>query len=434
MRTPSLQRAARRSALVVFLVISTVVASFVYLNMRAQLESDLVTLLEVRRVAAERIVVEADGDPARVALRLSELGVPATIVLPDGSELSGSPIPEDGLRASVPFPTAGVRLEVGVSPDGAQRILLRLLVLLSTGFLVTFSLALLLLNRAVEVSLRPLGEMSGTARRIAAGDRDERLRPDDGTTELGSLALAFDDMLDALEAAVDAARTAERSQRTFLTDIAHQLRTPMAGIRVSVELLLLQDEDAPPEERERLLSNLIRETGRVTRLVNGLLRIARLDLDAGLLLQSTDLVELCQQEVDRQRDIADVDVELIVAHPPSAQVLLDPVQFREALSNLLDNARRFAVSAVTVRLTEHPDGGISLQVADDGPGVPLEDRDRVFERFVTFGSRSGTGLGLPIARAIARGHGGDLSLTDGGFLLDLPVGPVDLDVVEEAQR
>lgn len=360
--------------------------------------------------------------------------MPATIVLPDGSELSGSPIPEDGLRASVPFPTAGVRLEVGVSPDGAQRILLRLLVLLSTGFLVTFSLALLLLNRAVEVSLRPLGEMSGTARRIAAGDRDERLRPDDGTTELGSLALAFDDMLDALEAAVDAARTAERSQRTFLTDIAHQLRTPMAGIRVSVELLLLQDEDAPPEERERLLSNLIRETGRVTRLVNGLLRIARLDLDAGLLLQSTDLVELCQQEVDRQRDIADVDVELIVAHPPSAQVLLDPVQFREALSNLLDNARRFAVSAVTVRLTEHPDGGISLQVADDGPGVPLEDRDRVFERFVTFGSRSGTGLGLPIARAIARGHGGDLSLTDGGFLLDLPVGPVDLDVVEEAQR
>jgi two-component system, OmpR family, sensor kinase len=425
MRTPSLQRAAVRSALVAFLVISTAVASFVYLNMRAQLESDLLDLLESRRVTAERIAVEENGDPALVALRLDELGSPASIVLPDGSDLSTVAIPENGLRVAVAMPAPGVLLEVGVSRDGAQRILGRLLVLLGASFLVTFSLALLLLRRAVEVSLRPLGLMSATARRIAAGDRDERLRPDDETTELGSLARAFDDMLDALEAAVDAARTAEQSQRKFLADVAHQLRTPMAGIRVSVELLLLQAEDATPEERERLLGNLIRETGRVTRLVNGLLRIARLDLDTGLLVQSTDLVELCRQEVDRQRDLADVPVELIIAHAPSAQVLLDPVQFQEALSNLLDNARRFALSAITVTLTEHADGSITLLVADDGPGVLPEDHERVFERFVTFGSGSGTGLGLPIARAISRGHGGDLTVDGNGFVLSLPGGPAD---------
>ena len=425
MKTPSLQRAAVRSALVAFLVISTAVASFVYLNMRAQLESDLLELLESRRVTAERIAVEENGDPALVALRLDELGTPASIVLPDGSDLSTVAIPENGLRVAVAMPAPGVLLEVGVSRDGAQRILGRLLVLLGASFLVTFSLALLLLRRAVEVSLRPLGLMSATARRIAAGDRDERLRPDDETTELGSLARAFDDMLDALEAAVDAARTAEQSQRKFLADVAHQLRTPMAGIRVSVELLLLQAEGATAEERERLLGNLIRETGRVTRLVNGLLRIARLDLDTGLLVQSTDLVELCRQEVDRQRDLADVPVELVVAHAPSAQVLLDPVQFQEALSNLLDNARRFALSAITVTLTEHPDGSITLLVADDGPGVLPEDRERVFERFVTFGSGSGTGLGLPIARAIARGHGGDLTVDEDGFVLSLPGGPAD---------
>ena len=425
MRTPSLQRAAVRSALIAFLVISTAVASFVYLNMRAQLESDLLELLEVRRVTTERIVAEADGDPGLVALRLTELGTPASIVLPDGRDLSTVAIPENGLRTAVALPASDVLLEVGVSRDGAQRILGRLLVLLGASFLVTFSLALLLLRRAVEVSLRPLGLMSATARRIAAGDRDERLRPDDETTELGSLARAFDDMLDALEAAVDAARTAEQSQRKFLADVAHQLRTPMAGIRVSVELLLLQAEGATAEERERLLGNLIRETGRVTRLVNGLLRIARLDLDTGLLVQSTDLAELCRQEVDRQRDLADVPVELIIAHAPSAQVLLDPVQFQEALSNLLDNARRFALSAITVTLTEHPDGSITLLVADDGPGVLPEDRDRVFERFVTFGSGSSTGLGLPIARAIARGHGGDLTVDEDGFVLSLPGGPAD---------
>jgi two-component system OmpR family sensor kinase len=425
MRTPSLQRTAVRSALLAFLIISTAVASFVYANMRVQLERDLVELLEVRRSTAVRIVEQSGDDLGVVALRLSEIGVPASIVLPDGQDLALAPISAGSLRAAVAVPAPGVLLEVGVSRDGVQRILERLLVLLGAGFLVTFSLALLLLRRAVEVSLRPLGLMSATARRIAVGDRDERLRPDDETTELGSLARAFDDMLDALEAAVDAARMAEQSQRKFLADVAHQLRTPMAGIRVSVELLLLQSEDAAPEERERLLGNLIRETGRVTRLVNGLLRIARLDLDTGLLVQSTDLVELCRQEVARQSDLADVRLEFVVEHAPSSQVLLDPVQFQEALSNLLDNARRFALSAITVTLAEHPDGSITLRVADDGPGVLPEDRDRVFQRFVTFGPGSGTGLGLPIARAIARAHGGDLTIADDGFTLALPGGPPD---------
>jgi len=425
MRTPSLQRTAVRSALAAFLVISTTVASFVFLNMRVQLESDLVELLELRRETAQRIVAQSQGDLGAVAVRLSEIGTPASIVLPDGRDLALIPIPQGAMRAAIAVPEPGVLLEVGVSRDGTQRILERLVVLLGAGFFVTFSLALLLLRRAVAVSLRPLGLMSATARRIAAGDRDERLRPDDETTELGSLARAFDDMLDALEAAVDAARTAEQSQRKFLADVAHQLRTPMAGIRVSVELLLLQAEDAAPEERERLLGNLIRETGRVTRLVNGLLRIARLDLDTGLLVQSTDLVALCRQEVARQQDLADVPLTFVVEHAPSAAVLLDPVQFQEALSNLIDNARRFALSSITVTLTEHPDGSITLLVGDDGPGVLPEDRERVFQRFVTFGPGSGTGLGLPISRAIARAHGGDLTVTEAGFCLSLPGGPDD---------
>jgi two-component system, OmpR family, sensor kinase len=87
--------------------------------------------------------------------------------------------------------------------------------------------------------------MSAAARRIAAGARDERLHPDDATTELGSLAHDFDEMLDALEGALLAARTAEQSQRRFLADVAHQLRTPMAGIRVSTELLLLHADGTP---------------------------------------------------------------------------------------------------------------------------------------------------------------------------------------------
>lgn len=200
------------------------------------------------------------------------------------------------------------------------------------------------------------------------------------------------------------------------------MRTPLAGIRVSSELLLFQAEDAGPQERERLLGNLVRETNRVTRLVNGLLRIARLDLETGLLLESTDLEQLCRTEVERQQDLSEATVRLATEDPPSGSVLIDPNQFREVLANLLDNARHFAASEIVVTLNEYPDGRCVITVKDDGPGMQPDDHERIFERFVSIGSAQGTGLGLPIARSIARAHGGDLTSTNDGFVLSLPGG------------
>jgi two-component system OmpR family sensor kinase len=431
MRTPSLQRQAMRSALAAFVVVTVAVASFVFLNMRAQLEDDLGRLVEARVGVAEQVLREVDGDLPALARRLAELGIPARVVTGDGRDVSVAPrssiaavddldVLRDANAASRVIRTAGGgSIEVLASRDGVDRILTRLLLLLGAGFVVSFSLALQLLRRAVGVALRPLGEMSAAARRIAAGAREERLRPDDATTELGSLAADFDAMLDALEGAVIAARTAEQSQRRFLADVAHQLRTPMAGIRVSTELLLLH-ADGTPEERERLLGNLVRETTRVTRMVNGLLRISRLDLDAGLLLKSVDLVELCRREVERQRELTEVPVELTVIEAPATPVLIDPEQFQEALANLLDNARRFAHRRIEVTVAELEDGQVVVRVLDDGPGLAPEDRQRAFERFVTFGPGVGTGLGLPIARGIARAHGGELDHVDGAFEIRLP--------------
>jgi two-component system, OmpR family, sensor kinase len=433
MRTPSLQRQAMRAALAAFLVVSIAVATFVFLNMRAQLEQDLDELLLARRTVAEQLLVELSGDLPGTARRLAQLGVPARVTTGAGQDVSVAPaaslatpdalevLADPDAPSSVIRTADGGTVEVLASRDGLERILIRLLVLLAAGFVVSFSLALQLVRRAVGVALRPLGLMSAAARRIAAGARDERLRPDDATTELGSLAHDFDEMLDALEGALAAARTAEQAQRQFLADVAHQLRTPMAGIRVSTELLLLH-ADGTPEERERLLGNLVRETTRVTRMVNGLLRISKLDLDTGLLLQSVDLVDLCRREVERQVELAEVPVTLTVLEAPAAQVLLDPTQFQEALANLLDNARRFASTRVEVTVTELPDGQVVVRVIDDGPGLAPEDRERAFERFVTFGPGLGTGLGLPIARGIARAHGGDLVHVDGAFELRLPGG------------
>jgi len=431
MRTPSLERQAMRAALAAFLVVTVAVASFVYLNMRAQLEDDLGRLVDARLGVADQVLREHDGDLAQVARRLAELGVPARVTTGDGRDVSVPPpsslatvddldVLRDANAASRVLRTdGGGSIEVLASRDGVDRILNRLLLLLGAGFVVSFALALQLLRRGVGVALRPLGLMSAAARRIAGGAREERLRPDDATTELGSLAADFDAMLDALEGAVVAARTAEQSQRRFLADVAHQLRTPMAGIRVSTELLLLH-ADGTPEERERLLGNLVRETTRVTRMVNGLLRISRLDLDTGLLVKSTDLIELCRREIERQRELAEVPIELVVVEAPATPLLIDPEQVQEALANLLDNARRFALRRIEVSVAELEDGQVVVRVSDDGPGLAPEDRERAFERFVTFGPGLGTGLGLPIARGIIRAHGGELDHVDGAFEIRLP--------------
>jgi two-component system OmpR family sensor kinase len=430
MRTPSLQRQAMRAALAAFIVVTIAIATFVHFNLRAQLEQDLLRLLEGRVVVAEQVLTELDDDLPRVAARLAELGVPARVVTTAGQDLSVPPpaslstggdagVLRDSDAASIMIRTTGGSVEVLASRDGVDRFLTRLLLLLGAGSLISSVLALQLLRRAVGVALRPLDQMSAAARRIAAGARDERLRPDDPGTEVGSLAADFDTMLDALSGTVNAARTAEQSQRQFLADVAHQLRTPMAGIRVSTELLLLH-ADGTPEERERLLGNLVRESTRVTRMVNGLLRISRLDLDPGLLVQSVDLVELCRREVERQAELAEVPVRFTVIEAPATPVLIDPDQFQEALANLLDNARRFAHRLIEVNVAELDDGEIVVRVSDDGPGLAPEDRERAFERFVTFGPGLGTGLGLPIARGIARSHGGELDHVDGGFELRLP--------------
>jgi two-component system OmpR family sensor kinase len=435
-RTPSLERQALRAALVVLGVVAlaAAIAASVFLDTRAQIEADLDRVLETRAGVAEQLLADADGDLAEVAVRLAELGVPARITAAEGRDVSvtelasvgavgalgdGDTLGDGDVAVRAILVAGGGSIEVLASRGDADMVLGRLLLLLVGGLLLVVLLVVVLVRRGVASALRPLTQMRATARRIAGGAREERLRADDATTELGALAADLDAMLDALEGGLAAARTAEQSQRRFLADVAHQLRTPMAGIRVSTELLLLH-ADGTPEERERLLGNLVRETTRVTRMVNGLLRISRLDLEKGLRLKSTDLVALCATEVERQQELAEVPIELTVIEAPATPVLIDPEQFTEALANLLDNARRFARGRIEVTVAELEDGQVVVRVIDDGPGLAPEDRERAFERFVTFGPGVGTGLGLPIARGIARAHGGELDLVDGAFEIRLP--------------
>lgn len=216
-----------------------------------------------------------------------------------------------------------------------------------------------------------------------------------------------------LESALDRAREAEQRSRGFLADAAHQLRTPVAGVRAASEALLRNPEHG---QQDRLLTNLAREAARTGQLLDALLRVARLDRGEEPTRQRTDLVALVASEVERQQALAP-SLALRLDAPGSLDVAVDPTALREALANLLDNARRHARQRVDISVAPAPRGGGRIRVVDDGRGLEPGTEDAVFDRFVSLDDRGGSGLGLAIARGVARAHGGDVEWRDGGFEL-----------------
>lgn len=282
----------------------------------------------------------------------------------------------------------------------------------------------------VSRSLRPLDRITDVARSIAGGDRDQRLQPEQPNTELGRTAVAFDAMLDAVVGAESRALESEQRLRTFLSDAAHELRTPLAGVQASAEHLLR--DDPPRDQREQAIIGLVREARRAGRLVDDMLTMARIDTGLALRRTTVDLRRLAQQVVDA-RSIATPDLRLTVSGEPT-HVYGDPDRLTQVLSNVVDNAVHACASNGTIDVRVWVDGSIAgVDVRDDGPGVPPDQRERIFERLVRLDAarsphRGGVGLGLPIARGIARAHGGDLTCragAEGGaavFRLWLPLG------------
>ncbi|HVE47442.1 MAG TPA: PAS domain-containing sensor histidine kinase [Acidimicrobiales bacterium] len=242
---------------------------------------------------------------------------------------------------------------------------------------------------------------------------------DHDLTEQRWLAVTLDATLSSLEGAADEARAAEGRGRRFLADAAHQLRSPIASIQVCAETLL-QGVDAA--ERDSVLNDLVRQTARAGRLLGSLLRIARLDAGEELLREPCDLLALCREEAGRVWYLAPhLDITLRAPDQPDDTPKLDADAVREILANLLENAIRYAVSEVSIEVSTS-DETVEIRVGDDGPGLPAGMEERVFERFVTLGPKSGSGLGLPIALELARAHGGGLTYEGRCFMVRLPRG------------
>lgn len=224
-------------------------------------------------------------------------------------------------------------------------------------------------------------------------------------------------LLDALRRTLNEAQASERRTKEFLADAAHQLRTPVAGVQASAEALVMSTSAS---NRERLTANLVLEANRMGRLVQSLLSLTRLDQGGSIERRPCDVEALIRTELDRQRALAPhLEARLGVSADVPGDLLVDQRALAELLANLLDNARRHARARIDVRL-DATASALRITVADDGPGLPAGAEDRAFDRFVSLDGGGGAGLGLAIARSLARAHGGDVTYESRAFLVTLP--------------
>ncbi|MBI4673490.1 MAG: HAMP domain-containing protein [Chloroflexi bacterium] len=290
-----------------------------------------------------------------------------------------------------------------VLTDLRARLLISALVALALSALVG-----LLLARAIA---RPVRELTRAANQLARGDFDYPLdvrAPD----ELGELARAFRSMSRDLQKTLQA-------RTDLVSNVSHELRTPLTAIKGLTETLrdgAVEDLNA----RDKFLASIENETDRLIRLVNDLLVLSRADSQALVLHREPfdlgELVNACAEELalyaHAQRVTVQVDAPLTVVNA-------DPDRIRQVLVNLLDNALRYSPPGETVRVKIFSDAqGVTVAVQDHGPGIPLAQQVRVFERFYRADksrardgrSASGAGLGLSIAQVLVEAHGGRIIL------------------------
>ncbi|NUT90739.1 MAG: HAMP domain-containing histidine kinase, partial [Saccharothrix sp.] len=401
LRTVSLRRRVTTSAIIVLGLVLVGLVLVVDAMFATQSRRDVETALsEKYRVAQNLYVKQPRMRGQELVNRLEGRGVQAYLVLPDGTAFGHQAADDVAHKISRELPDGSQLIlwaESSVITD-AQARLRRLLLLVGFGALGVTAVALVWVVRR---ALAPLDAMTTLARSIARGDRGHRLNPSRTDNELGRAAAAFDDMLDSLEGS-------EERTKKFVADAAHELRTPIAGVQAVSEALM---QTGSAEDRERLNLLLVRESRRAGRLVDDLLALARIEAGLELHRERVDLLALAEAEVGRTRLVApDFD---IAASGTSAHVWGDPQRLAQVLANLADNARQATGPSGLVRLHVSTAGSYALlAVADDGPGVPPDERERIFDRLVRLDEArdrrsGGSGLGLPIARGVVRAHGGE---------------------------
>jgi two-component system, OmpR family, sensor kinase len=287
----------------------------------------------------------------------------------------------------------------------------RVKVFLAFGVLGGALLALLAGLATARRAMEPITELTEAAREIERS-RDPSLKVPhpEADDEVAELARTLDAMLSALDAARSETETALVRQREFVADASHELRTPLTSVLANLELL---EEELTGEQREAAASAL-RSSRRMRRLVADLLLLARADAGRVAPHEPVDLSEIVTHAAAELEPLAG-DHEISISAPPGANVDGERDELHRLVLNLMENALRHTDPGTAVEATvERRNGQVVLAVEDDGPGIPPEMRDKVFERFYRgTGDRSGSsGLGLSIVRAVADSHRGSVRLEE----------------------
>jgi two-component system OmpR family sensor kinase len=301
-----------------------------------------------------------------------------------------------------------------VDVDNAVDDLRRTFLLISIGALVLMAGAG---HWLVRGSMRPLEEVEATAEVIATGELSLRVPVRRPGSEVGRLATALNAMLGQIEQAFhartrseEAARVSEQRMRRFVADASHELRTPLARMRAELEADARQPDDVDPAATRE---SLLEEIGLLQQVVDDMLMLVRSDLGMALDRETVDLDDLLLDEIRARRGFAAATID--AGEVSAAQMEGSASELRRVIRNLLDNSLRHAATTVRVSLSE-VDGRAVLVVEDDGPGIPAEWRDVVFERFRTVRTDAhdspGIGLGLSIVAEIVERHDGQVTIED----------------------
>jgi heavy metal sensor kinase len=367
----------------------------------------------------------------QTALRLSQLGLAARLITPEGRVIDGfgryqdlppwiptesgyQTLATDGMTwrlISQPVIRAGRTvgwLQIAQSleslKDIAQEVPTEILLNLPLILLFTVLGGLFLSNRA----LSPIRRITQTAQAITATDLTQRIHYQGAADEVGQLAITFDQMLDRLQAAFD------REQR-FTADAAHEMRTPLTVMKGKLEVT--RSRLRSPSEYDQLLQKLEQDVDRLIRLTKGLLLLAKIDQgQLPFALESIDLTELLDIIIEQVEPLAATrQIMLLTDLAQDLWTKGDPDHLTSAFLNLLDNAVKYTPEAGVVRLeARRQSEEIQILISNTGAGIAAEHLPHLFERFYrveSARSQGGAGLGLAISQEMIRRHGGTIQVS-----------------------
>jgi signal transduction histidine kinase len=307
--------------------------------------------------------------------------------------------------------------------------------LVAAGLLAGLTGALLLFSGLISSMRRPLEELVDAAGRLAAGDRSTRVEVG-GLAETATLGTAFNEMAEELEQEEVRRAELDRLKDEFVLTASHELRSPLTSVQGFAELLMLERDSLTPRQAETV-EVILDNCRHLVRLLNDLLDLAR--SDAGRLSirpQPTEVAPLVEDVVRTMRAQTEAGGQALSeeVEPGLPPIYVEPDRIRQILVNLLTNAHEYSPEGASIGVTARAGGAeVEIAVSDDGPGIPEDQLERIFERF-TRGDAGltqrvgGTGLGLAISKSLAELHGGSLAAEStvgqgSTFRLRLPVAP-----------